>query len=570
MSVRWFNKRGYTSREVEQILFVRSAYQQCFGTDQFPIELSYEEEKKEANYRPQRANFQKTFWLEKLGKGPLKHFADQILGLICTFQLRRSERTNPFKTGYFDDPINLFCEELKGWLVNTLSKVETWTGGETGNMKHVQFRIQLLNMVERSKMFPEEENVEMSLTSLVVEVRMILEDKVVPKIVAEIANHTAREHLRVLIANAADVLTYGCQVLVSIFRGTNVVDQCYSLGSLVEPCRKEFHELLATESGRLLQILESSPLFMDIFFLKSARVGSLEQRPENTISKDYYLSNPFLGAGLNPFAEEGGGDAPPLTPIHSRPPGSLLSGPNAVDNLAVIPAGAGVDGTRQSGSLVKGAPVSPEEILRRLQTPRSGIETMFRSRPEVLREFLNLHGWLYEIAALIVVFEQSRKLAGVGGNLLVYGLANSTLNNLLTFMETILQRVKNCIEKLFEIGNTEKLSLLRLNGGKVTWVLNFTYASSYKDGLIKSLEGCVEASGEVRLQANKVSPGGRLEKARKETESFLELAQGILHHQANLLDIPGFDPPRPGHQQLIEDGNKTNNNHNNNNNNNVH
>jgi len=556
MSVRWLNKRMFTSREAEQIVFVRSAYQQCFGTDQFPIEFMYDEQKKEPSYNPQRANFQKSFWLEKLGKGPLKHFSDQILGLVCAFQLRRQERSNPFKSGYFNDPVNLCCEELKGWLVNTLSKVETWTAGEHGNMRQVQQRIKFLNMTERSKMFPNEENVEMSLISLIVEVRMVLEDKVVPKIVAEIANHSAREHLRVLIANATDVLTYGCQVLVSIFRGANIVDQCYSLGSLIEPCRKEFDGILATESGRLLQVLESSPVFSEIFFLKSNH--SHTPLSDGRFSRTY-VANPFLGVSSIPRSElidAGAASTPGLTTDSPAEGGAASPASSLVQIKSPAPSrrlslfggstppfqGWGQEGSRYGN--LRAIPGSPEEILKSLQTQRSGIEPIFRKKPEVLQEFLETHGWLYEIATLIVVFEQSRKLAGVGGNLLVYGLANKTLNNMLDFMETILRRVKTSIEKLFEVGNMEKLALLRQNGGRVTWVLNFTYASSYKDGLIKSVEGCVEASSEVRVQANKVSPGGRLEKAKKETENFLELAQGILCHQAGLLDIPGYEPPK--------------------------
>jgi len=547
MSVRWFNKRAFTALELEQVLFLRSTYQQCLQTDPLPLELQYDEDTNEPRCHPQRANFQKSFWLDRLGKGPLRPFAEQMLGLVCTFQERRADRTNPFKSGYPDDPVNLFCEELKGFLVNTVSKVEVWTGGERGDMPRVAARVRLLTLVEQGKLFPEEEDVEMSLTSLVVEVRMILEDKVVPKIYAEIATHTAREHCRVLIANATDVLASGCQVLVSIFRGANSVDQSYSLGSLVEPSRKEFDGILATESGRLLQVLESSPLFADVLLLKAGRVGTQDA----SLSRDTTVPNPFLGstpADGAPGPEQEPAGSAPGTPLAQ----ALPSAPSAVTNAATAAVAAVAATAPMVGKITLSTP--PNEILRRLQTPRSGIETTFRGRPSALREFLDLHGWLYEIASLIVVFEQSRKLAGAGGSLLVYGPANSALHNLLMFMEAVLQRTKNYAEKLFESGNAEKLSLLRQNGGKTIWMANFAYSCSYKDSLIRSINSCVVSSGEVRVQAKKVSPGDRLEKAKKETERFLELVQGVLQRQAGLLNIPGFDSPKMARPRALEEG----------------
>jgi len=515
MSVRWFNKYTYTSKEIEQIEFLQTSYTQTFGGE-LPLELGFEREKKLPSYSPQRANFQKTFWLEKLGKGPLKYCADQILGLICTYQQRRSERMNFVNSGYPNDPTNLFCEEFKGWLVHTLSKVETWTGGETGNMKQVKQRMQFLNLVLRSRMFPPEKYCDMTLNSLIVETRMVLEEKVMPKIIAEIASHSAREHLRVLTSNATDILMNGVQVLISIFRGTHLVDQSYSLGSLVEPCRKEFLEILNTDSGKLLQRLESSELFSEIFSLKPQNTI----QTETTLNYSYLFSNPFLE---KPESLE---TSLPTSPTSPTSPNKLLTSTSSATTRGGLnhPSNPfsnefNESSTQQpesdsllalssnllkfsSSAMLGPKPVlsSHDQIVAMLSQQRSGIEALFRNRVEVLKEFVNLHGWLYEIASLILVFEQSRKLAGVGGNLLVYGLANSTLNNLLNFLEQILQKTKKCVEKLFEYGNVQHLSLVRLNNGKGSWIKNFNHAVSYKDGLIMSINGCSESSGEVRHQ----------------------------------------------------------------------
>jgi len=288
----------------------------------------------------------------------------------------------------------------------------------------------------------------------------------------------------------------------------------------VEPCRKEFRPILGTESGKLLQFLESSPVFMDIFFLRSTGQSFepsdqlsyftdpqqsvnpffLTLEDEESFPCDQSEPNPSL-AGLNnePEIRTPRKRSNSISSIVSRRTlGGEKERPEGEEREREREREREVDKEREKEE----KPVTRSQIIFCLQQPRSGIEEIFRKRKDILNDFVDLHGWLYEIASLILVFEQSRKLAGVGGNLLVYGLANSTLNHLLTFMETLLQKAKNCADKLFEVGNGEKLSLLRQNGVRTLWMNNFTYACSYKDGLIRSINACVEASGEVRLQVS--------------------------------------------------------------------
>jgi len=46
-----------------------------------------------------------------------------------------------------------------------------------------------------------------------------------------------------------------------------------------------------------------------------------------------------------------------------------------------------------------------------------------------------------------------------------------------------------------------------------------------------------------------------LEKAKKETESFLEIAQGVMQHQASLLNIQGFDLPLEKEKSKLQERN---------------
>lgn len=110
----------------------------------------------------------------------------------------------------------------------------------------------------------------------------------------------------------------------------------------------------------------------------------------------------------------------------------------------------------------KGNPTVPSILLQGVEDPkrrvalqslntvlddRSGFEPFFRRNKVVAVEFIKAHGLLHELAKLVHVARSAKSLAGQGGSLLVYGVANQQVNQMLQVADLLLHSIRISFER---------------------------------------------------------------------------------------------------------------------------
>jgi len=172
----------------------------------------------------------------------------------------------------------------------------------------------------------------------------------------------------------------------------------------------------------------------------------------------------------------------------------------------------------------------------------SGIIKFFRGKPEFLLTFVRLHGWMSELARITHLVAQARMLAGVGGDLLVYGLANEQVNNIMKNFQKLIALIRDDVAVLKKGTSQFFDSLLTSKSHrkdeKVWQEDHHQRSSEFVKDLDNDLNDCATCAAEVIDRANLTTFRERYLQAASQTESFVLGCQNFCSTFGNLVGEP--------------------------------
>lgn len=175
----------------------------------------------------------------------------------------------------------------------------------------------------------------------------------------------------------------------------------------------------------------------------------------------------------------------------------------------------------------------------------SGILASFHQK-FVVDTFVRLHGLLQELAFALVLFMQAKALAGVGGDLLVYGLANRQLNYVLRTYGKLMEGISTCIKTIDDVGRSRYEELVfENNHQEKVWPRHYSIATSLRNRLDGDIAGAMKAARQVEDHANERQIQERLRSAKAQTEQFTATASKFCSKVASLLLLRAEDLSAP-------------------------
>jgi hypothetical protein len=486
--------RSFTKSERQRLELIQSIYRECVEGKELPVQLRLE--KKKPQYKAGVRDFVATTWINQMGKGVLKPMCEAIVNEICEYQKERSERV--FGSGYRDDPYVLFLEEIKDWITQRVSVLDCNIEARDMLKARIRYMDHVLSEANLFDPFPTHKS---TMQQVVTRSKRILKYEMLPIVEAEIAHSSAREDLRQLQISVSAALSHLVSFLYNIFRsGSGPVT--ITISKLRTPVGEKYEKIKQNRAGYLLHRLMNSGLFSSVFLddhfqledeRKAVADGMTNQR------LDVVSSNDFLDARGN-----------------VRIPKWLLEFVQDPKERAAI------------------------DLTNVFDHEDSGVESFFRGKAMITGCFLRCHGLAQELAKFVLVVEKAHRLAGQGGDLLVYGVANAQVNAMLQTYESLSRAVRQQVDRLNQMAEIHFEQLVNDNQARESsskWVKHFKKVSFTLELLDGDLQRADEAALHVRAQANALTLHQRLQKAKTETENFVVQAEGYSRHVAGVLGI---------------------------------
>jgi hypothetical protein len=171
---------------------------------------------------------------------------------------------------------------------------------------------------------------------------------------------------------------------------------------------------------------------------------------------------------------------------------------------------------------------------------QSGFEPFFRKNSQLASWFIKAHGLLHELAKLVVVCEKAKQLAGQGGDLLVYGLANAQVNNMLNGYSAIVKAIRAAFERLNQMAEVRFEQLVDANQARESandWVPHYRKVSYLFEQMEEDLAKADQAAAHIRTQANAMTLEERFQKAKEETNMFV---MSFLNERSHVLNCSDY------------------------------
>jgi len=141
---------------------------------------------------------------------------------------------------------------------------------------------------------------------------------------------------------------------------------------------------------------------------------------------------------------------------------------------------------------------------------------------------------------------QAKTLSGVGGELLVYGLANRHLNLVLRTYGKLLESVASSIKTLDDVARSRYEELVFENNlQEKVWPRHYSIATSLRNRLDADVVSAIKAARHVEDHANERQIQDRLRSARAQTEQFASDASKFSAKVASLLSLRPEDLSAP-------------------------
>eukprot|EP01122_Echinamoeba_exundans_P001716 TRINITY_DN11723_c0_g1_i1.p1 TRINITY_DN11723_c0_g1~~TRINITY_DN11723_c0_g1_i1.p1 ORF type:complete len:1031 (-),score=203.11 TRINITY_DN11723_c0_g1_i1:102-3194(-) len=483
---------SFTKSEREKLGVIQDLFKICIGTE-LPRELQLEKHK--PVHKADVRDFKAETWIEMMGRGMLRPYCEGIINSICEYQIERSTRW--FGSGYKDDPWTLFLEETKTWVTRTLS----WASCDRETLSMARKRLRFMeHVLSEPNLFDPFPTHKMTMQQILFGIRKQLRYEMIPLIQSEIAHAGAREDLTSMETFLRATLDHGVQLLYHFFRDTPGAPKNLTVANLREANREKYQKVLTTTSGLLLRQLISSPFFTLVyqdshFFVEEQSKALVEN----------FQSGAVAAANDNVYLDTKG---------NAVIPEILLSkAENAKQKVAL-------------------------SSLSAVFNDDSGFEPFFRKNKVVAADFIKAHGLLHELAKLVSMCRSAKELAGQGGSLLVYGVANQQLNQMLRVTDALLQSIRTTFERLNQMAEVRFEQLVDVNMARDTdspWVAHFKKLSFLMENLQDDLSKSNDAVQHIRKEANSLSMEERFVKAKQDVDRFVAGSTAFCQHISSIL-----------------------------------
>jgi len=442
---------------------------------------------KKARRIPTDLDFEPKTWLSKTEQfdGPFIIQANQIIKDVCKYQKYKKEKT--VGEGCYSDPENLFCEEIKMWALNTLSKIMDDENALTAIEKRVRY---LEELICEDELFDRPlTGRTLTIQTAIVAVRRALKYSCIPVIEKALANTDARRALDSLKKHLMQLISDSCELLWDIFRKESKTGN--------------------DTASRLLSALLNSPEI-----LKAIPDTQAEIR-EKVMGKSASGKTPakdFLTLAAND---------------------KILLGEEYF-----VPGG-------QKAKMIEMDDAKLEKVF---VGEESGIDDRFRANAFIAFHYLKAHALMMEIGGLYGVIEMAAKCASQGGTLLVYGQANAQLNAMLETCDDLLGAIRDTFNILIQIADIRFEELIFLNEATVTrskWFAHFKNVPANHARVARKLVAISHEIGNIKAQANSMSLFDRFQQANQDTNDFCSFADKFASRTADLLGLPYKTPDPP-------------------------
>lgn len=468
------HKHAFTKDQVEQMDLLRDSYCASLGVtkDALPTLFGVDAVRNtyRAKTRPSTNNYNLGVWTPRLGKGLLRTYVEDIISSICAYQLQRASRPW-YNNGYTDEPIQLACEEFKEWLV-ILSSSEC----NEDTLAKVEQRINYLDrLIAADAFLPTDPACREAPDTLSLKGESMTFYSILLEIRLIVVEEVKQEIMREL--NNRSAREYLRDLMANCRQAVQ-----HSLGYLFYILRAEhtpknfsMNNLLTAETSDYKKILVDTKTGQCLKIL--AEQNSFDEHHGNMLTqvKSAHFINPFFTA----------------------------------DDKLDLPF---KDYKKENLSKDK----------------NSGINKDLRDKA-VVDQFILLHGLTSELINLDNILQLAYHLAGTGGDLLVYGFANSEVNTLLNAMDLLMRQFRETVRSFHLVTTNFAIRLYRQNTrDHATWRENYRYASQYYDSLMEDLNSCYQKINKLRGKVNAIPLKKRLQEAKAELQNFTVISSGYV------------------------------------------
>lgn len=489
------NRQEYTAKEQDRMRSIHRCLSRAMPNNGISDLLKMNDDFTFSLHQISPEDTEKASWVGQLKHGLLQTETDIMIGHLCEYASARMKRIL-FRGGNPNDPYNLVCYEFLNWLTQTLSHAPC----DENTLDIVKERCAYLDNLLASGVFKPGKLNKKTMRGALVSVQSILSGTVMLTIKREIANTHACEHLERLQVLGKIILGNGFQFLYHILNNTSKTPRAnITRFRLKEPL---YQNMASTRIGELLQTLIHTREFQ-LFFRQA-------YEPNGDL---VYQNNDVL-------APAGRARTTTLRAIQSTS--------NPFLNNKNIPA---IPRTLHNSQVI-------EEYLRKTNTSSNscniGIYPVFENNNEILTSYIEMHALLVELAKVFLACDEAKALAGIGGDLLVYGISNEQINRLMDTLSRLCGALNQCQRKLYALCDHQYTFLTRehhtLKKENVDWVKNFEKIPSLQTLLVNAIDQCSEQAGFVKARANMILTEDWLTQAQEQTKFFAHTTAALNHH----------------------------------------
>lgn len=164
-----------------------------------------------------------------------------------------------------------------------------------------------------------------------------------------------------------------------------------------------------------------------------------------------------------------------------------------------------------------------------------------------------MHALILELGSLYGVIDKAAECASQGGTLLVYGMANASLNAMLETTDDLLGELRDSLNMVVRIAEVRFEELVYANEAtpeRNPWVGHFKRIHSTLAKAMKMLVVILKEMADIKAQANSMTLYQMFQKAKDDTTSFLNMADEFSQHMSEVLGVP-YQKPESKHAVQI-------------------
>ncbi len=488
----------YTKIEKNRMGSVHRCFHNAMPDEGLPDLLKMNEDFTLSTHHIDEIHTKKATWIADIKEhGYLQTECDAMIGHLCSYLNVRWKRKFG-RNGNTNDPYNLVCYELLTWLTTTLSRAPC----SQVTLDMVKKRCDYLNNLLNSGAFKPGRYNKKTMRGTLIRVKNILEGRVTLAIKREIANTHAREHLESLQNFGKIILSNGFRFLYHIFNNTeNTPPPNITRFRRLE---EDYKSMYSTRIGELLTTMVESPHFSPFFLEEHQKKGSsavASLQTVNTSGKPRTVSLRALQTFSNPFLDSSNKPCAPR---------ALNKNQNIQEFLN-----------------------PPSDTKQKSKVDSVGIYSPLQQNPELIEAYIDMHAILVELAKIFLACDEAKALAGLGGDLLVYGISHNQINRLMDTLTKLCTKLLTCQTTLVTLCDKIYEPLTHKNktteAKNVSWVKNYEKIASLQGKLEKSVNNCIAQASLVKEKSKIIPVEERLKYAQNQTKHFARSTEELNH-----------------------------------------